>query len=249
VGMTLPEQLKGLVNIQETDVKIDQLLKAIQTQPEDLRLAEETLAKSSKSSGTLKLQIAELEKQQRQVFSALEMNRERTQRTQGRMDQSGNSKEFQASTRELDQLKKVDQTLEEQKVKLQLEIEKLKSDLAKFAETETAAQTTRDHAKAEFETKVQGMRVAVEELQTERKKFLSSVDASTLSRYDRLRQARGGLGLVPAISGRCKGCNMMLAPQILNDLHRCKEIQCCTSCHRMLFMPEPAVASEAAIRG
>lgn len=247
MGMTLLEQIKGLVSIQETDIKIDQLLKAMQSQPESLRLAEESLQKSTKSSGVIKNQLAELEKQQRQVYSALEMNRERTQRTQGRLDQSGNTKEFQASNREMDQLKKVDQTLEEQKVKLQLEIEKLKSDLAKLAESESAAQAERDRAKAEFETQVRGMQVSVEELKTQRKSFLGSVDPGTLSRYDRVRQARGGLGLVPAVSGRCKGCNMMISPQILNDLHRCKEIQSCSSCHRLLFMPESSATSEAAL--
>ena len=246
MGLTLQEQIRHLTNIQEIDLKIDQINKTIQTQPEPLRIAEETLQKSQKSAGVLKLQLAEFEKNQKQIFSALEMNRERTQRTQGRMDQVSNTKEFQASNKELDQLKRMDQTLEEQKMKLQLEMERLKSDLAKLNESEEKAKSDRDRILAEFANQVVVHKASLESLAGERKGFLSQLDAPLLTRYDRIRQARGGLGLVPLVGGRCKGCNMMVSPQIVNDLYRCREVQECSSCRRILFLPESVTATTEA---
>jgi predicted nucleic acid-binding Zn-ribbon protein len=84
------------------------------------------------------------------------------------------------------------------------------------------------------ENKLQG---DLGELLSERLRFSADLDARMLARYDRVRGARSGLGIVPAIAGRCNGCNMVVPPQVYNEIVACISLHACPSCHRILFVP------------
>src|SRR6185295_968135 len=77
----------------------------------------------------------------------------------------------------------------------------------------------------------------IESLLKERSKFTVSVEPRILAQYDRVRGARAGLGIVPALGGRCKGCNMMVPPQLYNEIQKVTQLHACPSCHRILFVP------------
>src|SRR5262249_21011802 len=81
------------------------------------------------------------------------------------------------------------------------------------------------------------MEEEIDTLMKERGKHSPSVETRILSQYDRVRGARAGLGIVPAVAGRCKGCNMMVPPQQFNEIQRGSTLHSCPSCHRILFVP------------
>ena len=86
----------------------------------------------------------------------------------------------------------------------------------------------------------------IDSLLAERAQFCSQVDQKILVQYDRVRGARGGIGIVPAVAGRCKGCNMMVPAQLYNEVQRALTLHSCPSCHRLLFVPltVPLVAKD-----
>ncbi|MCM2324301.1 MAG: C4-type zinc ribbon domain-containing protein [Oligoflexia bacterium] len=241
----LAEQIKALEHLQELDLKIDQLKKTKNGLPVALKALEDGLAKVRLAVQLKNNAIEEIEKSQRQTRAALDLNRDRLTRSTSRLEIVKNSQEFQAINKEIDQIKKLNGTLEEQNKKADLEIEAIRKEMAGLNTQLEASQTERD-AQAERASSEGGkLESEIQGLLADRVQYSSKVEKRTLALYDRVRVARGGLGLVPAHDGRCKGCNMMVPPQLFNEIRKISAIHSCPSCHRLLFVPGQPAAQAA----
>lgn len=233
----LREQLKALEHLQELDLKIDRLKQNKNSLPQALKTMDAGLAKLKAAETAKKNAVSELEKTKAQTGAALDLNKDRLARANSKLEAVSNGPEFQAANKEIEQLKKLNATLEEQLKKIAQEIE---------AATKEASELSAQYAKAAEERSSQAVQVSgqesqvgteIEALMKERSKYTVAVDPRTLSQYDRVRGARAGLGIVPALGGRCKGCNMMVPPQLYNEIQKVLQLHACPSCHRILFVP------------
>jgi predicted nucleic acid-binding Zn-ribbon protein len=206
--------------------------------PAELRAMDERLAKLMAAVQTKSTALSEVEKAQRQSQAALELNRDRQTRSDARLEGVQNSQEFQAATKELEQLKKQKASLEEQMKKSASEAEAIRKELAEMTAQKVKLDEERKAQAAEHTGRMEKLQGEVTLLMGERAKLVPQVESRLLSQYDRVRMARAGLGIVPAIAGRCKGCNMMVPPQQFNELQRGNALHQCPSCHRILFVPE-----------
>ncbi|MDR3608143.1 MAG: C4-type zinc ribbon domain-containing protein [Oligoflexia bacterium] len=233
----LTEQFKALESIQELDLKIDQLKKNQGALPESLRVMEQALAKVGQSIAQKNHAIAEAEKVQRQTQAARELNNDRLARSESRLVAVQNSQEYQAVNKETEQLKKLAISLEEQFKKAEADMEPLKKALGELIAQQEKLKGERD-AQANLLSSQSGkFETEITTLTKERAQYTSQVDKPLLAQYDRVRGARQGLGFVPAIAGRCKGCNMMVPPQMFNEIRKRNAVHACPSCHRILFVP------------
>jgi uncharacterized protein len=233
----LPVQFKALEAIQELDLKIERLQKSKGSLPESLRAMDQSLAKFQSGMAAKNNTLGEIEKVQRQNRAAQELNRDRLARSESRLTSVQNSHEYQAVNKEAEQLKKLTATLDEQFKKAESDTELLKKDLTELTAQYDKVKAERDSQAAVLAGQTQKLDTEITSLLTERSKHSSQVDKSTLSQYDRVRVARQGLGFVPAIAGRCKGCNMMVPPQLFNEIRKALVLHACPSCHRILFVP------------
>ncbi len=232
------EQLKALESLQELDLRIDALARQRQALPEALAAAETKLAQ-------LRLQISakekvrdELEKNRRENQGAQELNQDRLKRAEEKLSGVGDTHQFQAASKELEQLKKLATELAAQHQKLGADVEAVGREIsalgAQIGSGESEVATHRARLDAE------GGRIDAElaRLRGDRGEFTPRVDRRVLAQYDRVRGARQGLGFVPALAGRCKGCQMALPPQMFNEIQRASEFHACPSCHRLLYAPQ-----------
>ncbi len=239
----IKEQMKSLEQLQELDLKIQSLKKNQSELPAILKSLDDSMAKLQMTINLKKNAITELEKTKGQTNAALDLNRDRLARSNSRLEGVQNSQEFQAINKEVDQLKKLNTTLEEQSKKTMTDIESLQAELKGL---------DAEYLKLKEEREVQAKQVSgqsskfeneINTLIGERAQYTSVIDKRVLSQYDRIRPARGGLGLVPAIAGRCKGCNMVVPPQLYNQIQKGNDVHNCPSCHRILFIPAQQAAS------
>jgi len=242
--LPLAEQLRNLERLQELDLKIDSLKRDQNSLPAGLRSIDEQLSKLKSSLDLKKNQLTEAEKVQKQTHAALELNQDRLTRSNSKMEAVQNSQEFQAATKEIEQLKKLNVSLEEQSKKANQDIEALRKDVENLKNQHEKLQSDRDAQATVVSGQDHQFKNDIATLTQERTQFSSKVEARILSQYDRVRGARNGLGIVPAVGGRCKGCNMMVPPQLYNEVQRGTMLHACPSCHRILFVPT-ATANEA----
>ncbi len=235
--LPLVEQLKSLEHLQELDLKIDALKKDKNSLPSNLKLIDDSLQKLDSSLSTKKNLAIEAEKVSRQTQAALELNRDRLSRSTSKLEAVQNTQEFQAASKEIDQLKKLNVTLEEQLKKSDADLEVLKKSLAGIESEMKGLQDQRNAQETELLGQDDQFTSEIDHLLKERAKYSGSVETRTLAQYDRVRGARGGVGIVPTVSGRCKGCNMMVPPQLYNEVQRGSTLHSCPSCHRLLYVP------------
>jgi predicted nucleic acid-binding Zn-ribbon protein len=233
----LVEQLKNLEHLQELDLKIDSIKKSESGLPVALKALDDALNKLDGGLSLKKNLVSEMEKVQRQTQAALDLNTDRMSRSNAKLDGVQNTQEFQAANKEIEQLKKLNASLDEQTKKSVTDIEVAGKDILVLEEQFNKLKTERDAESAKISGQVGKHQSDITSLLAERKKFSTHVERSTLALYDRVRGARAGLGIVPTVGGRCKGCNMMLPPQLYNEVQRCTVLHCCPSCHRLLYLP------------
>lgn len=239
-SLPLKDQLQNLVQVQELDLKIDSLKKKRASLPAELKASEDAFNRARMAVDTKKNTVAEFEKQERQTRAAIDLNQDRITRSGSKLESASNSQEFNAANKEIDQVKKMNLDLEVQITKFKADIEATQKDLAVLMTRFEDVKSKRDAQATDVNGETEKLDAELAILSGERGKFTPSIDRSLLARYDRIRVARAGVGLVPSVGGRCTGCNMMLPPQIYNELQKLKEPHECPSCHRVLFIPQQA---------
>ncbi len=232
------EQLKALEQLQELDLKIDNLRKKKAELPQALKTIEDAFSKMRVTVEAKKNAIGEIEKAQRQTQAAIDLNNDRLTRANSKLETVRNGQEFTAANKEIDQLKKMNLSLEEQIKKAVQDIETGKKELTDLEGRLTQLQEDRDAQLSAISGQGGQLDEQITALDGERKPFTSQVERRILSLYDRIRGVRNGLALVPAVGGRCAGCNMMVPPQLYNLVQRGVEVQFCPSCNRILFSPD-----------
>ena len=79
---------------------------------------------------------------------------------------------------------------------------------------------------------------ALESYVSERKTIEPMISADLLSRYERVRKFRGGIGVAPAKDYMCDACKVRLRPQVFQEVRKNDKIIACEACQRVLYDPE-----------
>jgi hypothetical protein len=74
-----------------------------------------------------------------------------------------------------------------------------------------------------------------ERFQEEREKLIPRLDPVLLEQYEKLRQLKDELAVVPIKDDICEGCNVKVPPSLIGRIKRGKEIVYCENCNRMLY--------------
>lgn len=246
--LPLRDQLKTLEHIQELDLKIDNLKKNKAALPVSLKELDDSINKINSAMGVKKSALAEIEKVDRQTSAALDLNKDRMSRSSTKLDGVKNSQQFQAASKEIEQIKKLNATLEEQQKKSSQEVSGLQQEISVYMQQIEKIKQERD-AKASLVSEQDGkLNADIAQLNSERGALAAQMEVKILNQYDRVRGARAGVGIVPATGGRCKGCNMVVPPQLFNQIQKGVDLYDCPSCHRILFVhqdPQPSASVPA----
>lgn len=243
----ISEQIQALVSLQELDLQIDVINKKKNLLPQGLREANNRMAQAQSLLKTRKTTADDLEKGIKQQQAALQISEDRLQRSVGRTDGIKNSQEYNAITKEVDQVRKSISQFKDQISKAETEF----ASATKLVE-ETTTQITQ--IESEVNTISAGLSGESNVLEQELSEFMKkrgaitpSVDLPILRQYDRIRAGRAGIGITPVVNGgRCAGCNMSLPPQLYNVIRKLNSIESCPSCNRLVFIPSASTTSPEA---
>jgi predicted nucleic acid-binding Zn-ribbon protein len=84
----------------------------------------------------------------------------------------------------------------------------------------------------------------MESLKQERAKIISEMTPKVASEYERIRKGRAGVAIAEVVGNRCSRCNIVVRPQLLQELKRNESIMICENCKRMLYWNPPQSVAE-----
>jgi predicted nucleic acid-binding Zn-ribbon protein len=237
------EKLRALEELQRIDLQIRDLNAMAEQHPQRLREIEAERDQSRAALDALRGQLADNERARRQQTEMLGVDKER--KWEARQSELRSPREYAALARELDILRKTNQTATQELHRLGSEYEELKAGLGlaegALAEKEAVVAREGDVIKAqlaELDLKAQG-------LKEQRDEAAKVCDPALLSKYERLRKRRGVVAVAPVVGSTCKGCQMNIPPQMANLLRTGAEIQTCPSCHRFIYFEDEPVPQPA----
>ena len=231
------DQLQNLLNLQTCDAKVRELDSAAKALPAKLDPLRRDLAKLQGMLDVERGKLSETEAWRKNQQELIDRERDALKTAQSKLQQSKNSKEFGAATREVEnkrksisdreaELKKVSETLAQSNQQMQArdaDVQKLRDELAA--------------SEAGMADQLNALTTQLAEAKAARDTARALVAPNWLKTYDTL-SAKRGYAVAPVIKGTCQGCHMALPPQLNNILARMESIETCPRCGRLVYRKE-----------
>jgi predicted nucleic acid-binding Zn-ribbon protein len=240
----LKDQLRLLRELQAIDSRLTEIRKSIDALPARLEPAKQDLARLEAMLTQERTQLAETEKWRTEQEELIKREEEAVRQAKAKLQQSRNTKDFSAASREVDNKRRIISEREDELMKV---IDAMDATRARLGQRETDVAALREKVtaeEAEVAVKVAELRKEMATHESGRGAVASQVPRDLLRRYEQV-QKRRGMALAPVVEGMCKGCFMSLPPQLGNIIARGTSIETCPSCQRLLYRPDLMDASPA----
>lgn len=233
----MKDQLRLLRELQAIDSRVTEVRKSIDALPARLEPAKQDLARLEAMLTQERTQLAETEKWRVEQEELIKREEEAVRQAKAKLQQSRNTKDFSAASREVDNKRRMISEREDELVKV---IDAMEATRARLTQREADVAALREKVsseEAEVAVKVAELRQEMASAESGRGAIASQVPRDLLRRYEMV-QKRRGLALAPVVDGICKGCFMALPPQLSNIIARCTSLESCPSCQRLLYRPD-----------
>ena len=241
------DQLLNLLKLQTADVKVRELETAAKQLPAKLDPLRRDLAKLQGMLDAERAKLTETETWRKTQQEQIDREREALKSAQSKLQQSKNTKEFSAASREVENKRK---SIQDRESELKKVIEATSASTQQLQARDADVQKLRD----ELATSEAGMADQIKELETQltearaaRDVARAGVEKVWVKTYDTL-SAKRGYAVAPVVKGVCQGCHMTLPPQLNNILARMESIETCPRCGRLVYrkdmIDDPALKTD-----
>lgn len=234
----MKEKLVVLIDLQALETEAGHVQSAVDAAPKEMEALNATLLQFQKKISEEAERIEGLKKEYRSREADVETNLTRIRKSKERMDSVKNNKEYQSLQKEIDGLEAQNSVIEDDMI-LSLDqiesgetaIKRLKVELVRM-EADVVAQ------KDAIAQKTEQGKQRLSELGKKRDDLYNTVDPKILETYEQVKKRVKSAALVPVSHAVCKGCHLMIPPQMFNELQRWESLKFCPHCHRMIYWLE-----------
>ncbi len=240
------DDLNNLIELQRIDKELMRIEELKGDLPEKVRAIRSELDAKKAQLKEHQDRLDEIEKEERKHQAIIDDYNEKIKGKQDLLYLVTTNKEYDALTSEIEQLKK---TLDESEM-LVMEYSDEKEELQETISMEEHQLEELEQELAKREKELKGTIEKTEKeqsgLESHRKDVIEDVSRARLSKYNRIRNARNGLAVVPVVRGACGGCQQRIPPQHLVEIRTGNRMIPCEICGRILYWPEEEKETETA---
>lgn len=234
----MQDKLIILKNLQDLDQELNDVRRQLAVLESE---AGELTAERVRVEGmvaTLGDELAHLESELAELDCALSIEQDNVVKAEGRLPAIKTQKEYVAVLKEIDTAKKVNKEIQDKIKNKNEEITALAAEKAE-KDAELAAVTARTAERsAMIQAQIDAIKANTSVREAQRKELFGQIPPALGKRYQVLIERRNGVAVVIAQKGACTGCNMLLPPQLYNNLYTTREILSCPLCNRLLYLGE-----------
>jgi predicted nucleic acid-binding Zn-ribbon protein len=229
-------KIQTLVRLQEAEIGIHRVEQALAAAPgrfDELTAERETLSEAVRAA---EAHLAELEKRYREQEREARRHQDRAAKRAARLHEVKTNKEYQATLKEIDDIKALVSGIEDEMLALLEAIEAAKSDLdEKRRDFDDRSEALAEEAAAVEQAMAEDRR-RLEALRRQRDEIAGQVDPELMPIYLRAQvQQRDGRAVAGVIDAVCQGCHMNIPPQLYNELQRQDDLKICPLCQRIIY--------------
>ncbi len=230
----LKKVVKQLIDLQEIDSRFDTL----QLQKGDLPLMidemETELEVKKTEKEELDNNIKKGEADRRMFQMEIEASNEKLKQYEEQLYKVQTNKEYDAISLEIDTKKMEIKELENKILQSLEEEEELRSNIANLDEELQKLDDQLHEYRRELDEIILQTKEEEARLQRGRKNILADIDKRYQWQYERIRQAKAGLAVVPIKKNSCGGCFSAVPAQKIVEIREMNRLYTCEYCGRIL---------------
>lgn len=232
-------QLENLCLIQKLDLRIKDLEQEISKIPIEIERHRQELLKEENAWESAKAKVEAFDKERREKERELNLTETKLDKYNSQLLSVKTNKEYTAVLHEIDQAKDEISNIEEDILQILDQTEEIEKYLKEEKLKIEQKRKVFDEEKTRIEARLAKLKEDRDALAVERKKNEGNLDKNLKMEYQKLCQARKGIAVARARDGSCVGCNIMLMPQLFQEIKNSEDkIFYCPNCHRILFYKE-----------
>ncbi|HXZ80286.1 MAG TPA: C4-type zinc ribbon domain-containing protein [Terriglobales bacterium] len=238
--------LQNLIELQKVDREIARLTAEIASLPKRVAAIEEKLRSSRERMEAAKGVLKADEQARRKYEGEIQSLQQKISKYREQQLAVKTNQEYKALTHEVEFSEQQIRNFEDKILEIMLDAED-KERIVKQTEGELRTHTAAiEKEKTEARARTAEDEKLLADFKAQRESLRSATDSDALRHYDRVLKLRGS-AIAEAINHRCSACQVMLRPQIYNDVQSNQHLLTCDSCNRILFYDpshEPEAVSE-----
>ncbi len=242
--------LKSVIELQHLDQRIAELATQIEGLPGQIRTLQAQLDDFIHAHEERKKRLAASQKERKDLEAEIKIIQEKISKHKDQLYQVKTNEQYRAMLKEIEGEEGNIRKIEDQVLEKMIEAEEIQKLIA-----EAAARLDGEKARVageiqRLEKEQQDDLRERDELQARRNEIGGALDESVRNLYERIRSARGGQAVAEVREGLCTACNVLLRPQVYNEVRTNEAVQTCENCGRIMHYvePEPAPSGDPAGR-
>jgi predicted nucleic acid-binding Zn-ribbon protein len=236
----LKDLLTELIALQNVEIEIFKAEEGLREIPKGVEEIESIIHARKSSIDAIDEEIAAFEERKIPLEAELKENQDLLDAADARIKRIKTNKEYLALQREMDLAKKRKADIEEQILNIMDKIEKKTTEKERIQKSFDTDKIILEEKKGKLTTQIKDLEAVLDGFKGQDEDLRKSVDASLLSKYDRIKRSKKGLAVVECADGVCRGCHMHVPPQLFNELVRGERLITCPTCQRILYVQSEA---------
>jgi len=239
------KQIEQLVVLQKVDDEIVVLQDELRRAPQQIEELEKRRQEIDHTAETTRDKIKYLLDQQKRLETEIEGDSVRLKKSKSKMMLVGNTKEYHAMMREMDNLEKQNRGREEEKTTVAEELSRQNQELKDIEERAATLETELAAARQTLDERLKEAKGNLATLEAKRQEAGEAVPKPILQRYEFIRSRLKNPVIVPVEAGICSGCHISIPPQAFIELQKGIQILSCPNCQRLIYWSDHIKPDEA----
>lgn len=233
-GFSMETQIRILVELSQADRECHRVRDRVHNIPRELSRYESELKLKQSVLDDLERRLEDSRRERRALERDSDLAKARRRELEAQQFRVKNTTEYQAMTREVEEMRRRAGEYEDRGLEILQEEEHLTAEAAKQREIVAAEDKRYQEVRQRLEKELGEQRVVLEGREAHRVALVAKLDAPIRRRYERILENKGDLAVASVENGSCGGCYYQLPPQKLHEVKKGGTLIVCEGCGRMV---------------
>jgi len=236
----MKEQIDMLVKLQGVETEIGNIQSILNDAHRKLETLDAGLVEFERTIEEQEAILEELKKKYRDYESDTRINLDREKKTQAKLRSVKTNREYQSLLKEIEEEKAKNSKIEDKMIECLDRMDEIEKNIAKKKDEYVQASNSIMKEKEKIKQELEEGGIRLSKLDKDRENVSRMINPELLKKYLIIKkQNPGGLAVVPVKNALCHGCNVILPPQLYNELFHCDSLKFCPNCQRIIYLKNP----------
>ncbi|MCA9758982.1 MAG: hypothetical protein KDA27_24525 [Candidatus Eisenbacteria bacterium] len=230
----MKDQIPILAELSRADQESAQVRERAASIPKEIARHESELSTHRRASEDYEAKLEESMRERRALERDADQARARRREVEVQQFRVKNQVEYQALTKEIEEMRRRTSTFEERAIEILTEEEAVQKEFDKLQDLLQQEEARFGEIKSRLENELASLEAEVRQAEAKRMELVNRLDPKIRTRYERILRSKGDMAVVPAVDGACGGCFYQLPPQKIGEVKKGESLVVCEGCGRMI---------------